>query len=53
MSRGGVALLGQDDRLDAGPGAGLAALPGRLLQAFQRVTILDVHQRDIPIDPCP
>ncbi len=51
--RCGVALLGQDDGLDAGPGAGLAALLGRLMQALQRVTILDVHQRNIPIDPDP
>ena len=51
--RRGVALLGQDDGLHPGPGAGVAVPPGRLLQAVQRVVILDVHQRDVPIDPCP
>ena len=51
--RCGVALLGQDDGLHAGPGAGVAVSPGRLLQAVQRVMILDVHLRDVPIDPCP
>ncbi len=50
--RGSVALLGQDDRLDAVPCASLAELLGRLLQALQRVTILNVHLRNIPTDPC-
>ena len=48
-----VPLLGQDDRLHPGPGAGVAVLPGRLLKAIQRVMVLDVHLRDIPTDPCP
>ena len=43
--RCGVALLGQDDRLEAGPGAGLAAQLGRLLQTLQGIAILDVHPR--------
>ena len=51
--RRGVALLGQDDGLHPGPGAGVAVSPGRLLQAVQRVVILDVHLRDVPTDPCP
>ena len=41
----GIALLGQDDGLHAGPGAGVAVSPGCLLQAVQRVMILDMHQR--------
>ena len=51
--RRGVALLGQEDGLHPGPGAGVAVTPGRLLQALQGVMILDVHQRDVPLDPCP
>src|SRR4051812_26318554 len=42
---GGVALLGQDDRLDAGPSPGVSSLPGQLLQPLQGVAILDVHRR--------
>jgi hypothetical protein len=50
---GGVALLGQDDRLSASPSPGVASLSGHLLQALQGVAILDVHLRNVPIDPCP
>ena len=51
--RGGVALLGQDDRLDARPGAGVAIRPGCLQKALQSVMIFDVHQRSVPIGPYP
>src|SRR5512135_3154733 len=46
---GGVALLGQGDRLSASPSPGVASLSGHLLQALQGVAILDVHLRNVPI----
>jgi hypothetical protein len=46
--RGGVALLGQDDRLQPGPDASVAVLLGCLLKALQSVMIFDVHQQSVP-----